>query len=146
MIYSWTVQKHQVCGYRYSQVCFHRRLFTNPVKLRLCITGSVGPLGSTNQNWWGAKLLPMAVLIYPVDCVYLWHLLRAQHHYLCPTGKENLPSALPTHPRYITPVILQGAVKNYLTNQQWILRGRVIYETLAITLFYIYSKFGAAIV
>ena len=29
----------------------------------------VGPLGSTNLNWWGAGLLPMAVLIYPLDCV-----------------------------------------------------------------------------
>ena len=39
-----------------SQVCFHRRLFANPVKLRRCITEPVWPLGSTNQNWWGAKL------------------------------------------------------------------------------------------
>ena len=51
-----------------SQVCFHRWLFYNPVKPCQCITGPVGPLGSTNQNWLGAKLLPMAVSILLADC------------------------------------------------------------------------------
>ena len=49
-----------------SQVFFHRRLFADPVKLAWCIIGPVWPLGSTNQNWLGAKLLPMAVSTYPV--------------------------------------------------------------------------------
>ena len=31
-----------------SQVCFHRQLFANPIKLRWCITGPVKPLGSNN--------------------------------------------------------------------------------------------------
>ena len=34
-----------------SQVYFHRWLFADPIKLYWCITGPVGPLGSTNQNW-----------------------------------------------------------------------------------------------
>ena len=42
-----------------SQVCFHRQLFADPVKSCWCITVPVEPLGSTNQIWWGAKLLPM---------------------------------------------------------------------------------------
>ena len=36
------------------QVCFHRWLFADPVKPSWCITGPVGPLGSTNQNRAGA--------------------------------------------------------------------------------------------
>ena len=43
------------------QVCFHGQLFADPVKPCWCITGPVGPLGSTNQNWLCARLLPMAV-------------------------------------------------------------------------------------
>ena len=71
------------------QVWFHRWLFANPVKLRWCITGPVEPLGNDNQNWWGAKLLPMSFSMYPVDCVHLCHLLRTQYHYLCPNCREN---------------------------------------------------------
>ena len=82
-----------------SQVCFHRWLFADPVKPSWCITGPVGPLGSTNQNWLGAKLLPMAVSIHPVVCVHPCRLLRAQYHCLWPNGREGLPSACPpTHP------------------------------------------------
>ena len=62
-----------------SQVCFHRRFFAKPVKPHLCIIGPVEPLGSTNQNWWGVRLLPMSVLTYTVDCVHLCHLLRTQY-------------------------------------------------------------------
>ena len=90
--------------------------FCQYCKWHLCITGLVGPLWNTNQNWWGANLLPMAVLIYPVDCVHLCHLLRAQHHCLYLNGRENLPLACPPTstmpsppltPIYTTPVILQ---------------------------------------
>ena len=93
MIHSCTVQKHQLHGYT-CQICFHRRLFTDPVKSRWYITGPVGPLGSTNQNWLGAKLLPMAVSICPVVCVHPCYLLGTQHHCLWPNGKEGLPALL----------------------------------------------------
>ena len=86
-----------------SQVCFHRQLFANPVWPCWCITGPVGPLGSTNQNWLGAKLLPMAILIYPVVCVHLCCLLRTQHHCLWPNGREGLPSAFPPAPTTLHP-------------------------------------------
>ena len=84
-----------------SQVCFHKWLFTDPVKPSWCITGPVDPLGSINQNWLGAKLLPMAVSIYPVVCVHPCRLLRAQHHYLWTDGRKDPPSACspaPTNP------------------------------------------------
>ena len=42
-------------------VCFHRWLFANPVKPHECITGPVGPLGSTNQYCCGVKLLTMFI-------------------------------------------------------------------------------------
>ena len=51
MIHSCTVQPHQLCVAMDGQVCFHEWLFAGPVKLCWCITGPVGPLGSTNQNW-----------------------------------------------------------------------------------------------
>ena len=121
MIRSCTVQKHHYMAMD-SQVCLHRWLFVDPVKPRWSITGPVGSLGSTNQNWLGFKLLPMAVLIYPVICVHSCHLLRTQHHCLCSNGREreNLSLACPPTPTmlsypfhlptslYTTPVILQG--------------------------------------
>ena len=116
------------------------------------------PLRSTNQNQWGIRLLLMAISIYPVDSVHLYHLLRAQHHCLCPNGRENPPLACPptpttpltspTHPPtplYMISMILQlGVVKNYLQNQQWIMHSKVSYETLATRLLYLYSKSGMA--
>ena len=76
------------------QVCFHRRLFADPIKPCWCIT--VGPLGSTNQSWLCARLLPVAVLIYPVVCVHSCRLLR--HHCLWPDGTEGPPRACPPTP------------------------------------------------
>ena len=105
------------------QVCFHRWLFANPVKPSWCITGPVGPLGSTNQNWLGARLLPMAVSIYPVVCVHSCRLLRAQHHSLWRNCREGPPSACPPAPTTLHLLIsaicdTTGVVKNYLKNQQ----------------------------
>ena len=97
MIYSCTIH-----GINYlaidGQVCFHRQLFADPVKPCWCITGPVGPLGSTNQNWLCTKLLPMIVLIYPVVCVHSCRLLGTQHYCLCSSGKEGPPSACPPTP------------------------------------------------
>ena len=75
MIHSCKLQKHQVHGYRYSGL-LSQTDFANPLKPRWCITRPVEPLMSTNQIWWGAKLLPMSVLTYHVECVHLCHLLR----------------------------------------------------------------------
>ena len=90
------------------QVCrgFYRWLFANPVKPCWCITGPVGPLGSTNQNWLHVRLLPMAVSIYPVICVHSCCLLGKQHHCLWPNGREGPTSACPPTPTPTTPAPL----------------------------------------
>ena len=114
---------------RYIQVYFHRWLyFCQPCKtaLNLCITGPV-PLGSTNQNWWGVRLLPISISTHPVDCVHLCHLLRTQHHCLCPNGKEDPPSScphhpiplLPTHPLIYDTCDIIGVVKNLKTSSNY---------------------------
>ena len=144
-----------------SQVCFHGQLFANPVKPSWCIIGpvqlvlpsgpTVGPLGSTNQNWLCAKLLPMVVSIYSVVCVHSCHLLGTQNYCLWSNGKEGLPLACPPTPTTPTPFPLThslisvicditGVVKNYLKNQQWTLHSRSSYETVAISPLYLYSK------
>ena len=93
-----------------------------------------GALGSTNQNWLGAKLLPMAVSVYPVVCVHPCHPLRTQHHCLWPKGREGPHSVCPSTP---TPPIhllykphswYYRGCKIDLKKQQWILHGRVSYE------------------
>ena len=78
------------------QVCFHRGLFANPVKPCWWITGPVGPLGSTNQNWLCARLLPMAISAYPVVCVHYNRLLGTWHYCLWPNGRHgcNYPAGI----------------------------------------------------
>ena len=87
-----------------SQVYFHRWLFANPVKPCWCIMGPMKPLGSTNQNWRGVKLLPMPILTYPADCVHICHLVKMQYHCLCPNGRENPPLACPPTPTTPAPL------------------------------------------
>ena len=55
------------------------------------------------RMWVCAKLLLTTTSVYPVDCTCICPLLKTQHHYLCPNGRCNLPSAShpplpPTHP------------------------------------------------
>ena len=141
MIHSCTFQKHQLHGYRYSsQVCFHRQLFANPVKLRWCITSPVGPLGSTNQNWLYARLLPMTISIYLVffyiPAAYWEHsttvcaLMARRAHLRLAHPPPPPPPLPPTHLLISNTCDITGFVKIYLKNQQWILHSRVSYETL----------------
>ena len=78
------------------QVCFHRRLFADPVKPQRCTTEPVRPLDGINKDVGGAKLLLTTTSVYPVDCTCICPLLKTQHHCLCPNGKCNPPSA--SHP------------------------------------------------
>ena len=80
------------------QVCFHRWLFAYPVKPCWCITGPVGPLGSTNLNWLCVRLLPMAVSVYLAVCVHSCRLLGIQHYCLWLNGREGPHSACPPTP------------------------------------------------
>ena len=113
---------------------------------------TVGPLESTNQNWLGAKLLPRAVLIYPVACVHSCHLLRTEHHCLWSNGKENPLLACPptsatptplTHPPPYKrhPWYYRGCKKTISkTSSEYCTAELPTYETLAISLLYLYSK------
>ena len=77
----------------------------------------------------GAKLLPMTVSAYPVDCVYVCHLLKTQHCCLCSSGRYTPPPAAhpspPTHhpphplayPLIHTTCDNTMAVKNVAQNQ-----------------------------
>ena len=76
------------------QVCFHRWLFSDLVKPGRCTTAPVESVNGINKDMCGAKLLPMIISAYPVDCVCFYHLLMTQHSCLCP-GHLRL-STLPT--------------------------------------------------
>ena len=82
------------------QVCFHRRLFADPVKPQRCTTEPVRPLDGINKDVCGAKLLLTTTSVYPVDCTCICPLLKTQHHCLCPNGRCNPLSAShpPAHP------------------------------------------------
>ena len=87
--------------------------FADPVKPHWCITELVEPLGSTNQSWCGVKLLTMSISTHPVDCVHICHLLRDGTTVgALMAGGIRLwlahPPLPPTHPLYMTRVILQG--------------------------------------
>ena len=128
MFHLCTIQKYQHVAID-GQVCFHRWLFSNPVKPRWGFTVPFGLPGSTNQNWLCARLLLMAVLIYPVVCAHSCHLLRTQHYCLWPNDREGPPFAcqptptIPTPFPHIHPLIsnthdITVVLKNYLKNQQ----------------------------
>ena len=78
------------------QVCFHRRLFANPVKPQRCTTKPVRPLDGINKDVGGAQLLLTTTFVYPVDRACICPLLKTQYHCLCPNGRCNPPSA--SHP------------------------------------------------
>ena len=49
------------------QVCLHRWLFADPVKLPKWTTGSAEPLNGINKDVSGARLLLMTFLTFPVN-------------------------------------------------------------------------------
>ena len=101
------------------QVCFHRRLFANPVKPQRCTTEPVRPLDGINKDVGGAKLLLMTTSAYRVDCACICPLLKTQHHCLCPNGRCNPPSASlpPTHPLIHAIPHITVTVKKVAQNQ-----------------------------
>ena len=46
---------------------FTDNLFSDPVESPWCIAGSVGLVSAINKDTSGTRLLPMAILTYPVD-------------------------------------------------------------------------------
>ena len=81
-------------------------------------TGPVEPVNGINKDVCDTKLYPTAVLVYPVDCDCLCHLLDTQYCCLYLNGSLNPPSAAhpplppptPSHPPtplYVPFVIFQ---------------------------------------
>ena len=50
------------------QVCFHRWLCADHVKIPRYTTEPDRPVNGINKDVSGAKLLPTTVSVYPVDC------------------------------------------------------------------------------
>ena len=85
------------------------------------------PVNGINKGVCSAKLYPMAVLAYPVDCNSLCHLLDTHHCCLCLNGSLNLPlvsysppqpPASLTHPLIRAISDITVTVKNLLEIQQ----------------------------
>ena len=121
------------------QVCFHRRLFANPVKPQRRTTEPVRPLDGINKDVNGAKILLTTTFVYPVDCevdcTCFYPLLKTQHHCLCPNGSCNPPLTF-HQPPPIYPLIhatrdITIAVKKLLKIQQCQLANRDSYKKLA---------------
>ena len=124
--------------------------FCWPCKAALVHYKACGVTGSTNQNWWGARRLLMDILIY------LWfvHIPVAYWEHsttVCGliAGRAHLQQAHPPTPITLLPpthLLISNIpdIIGVLKNQQWILHGRVGYETLAISMLYLYSKFYVA--
>ena len=92
-LHSSTVLAHQACVYINSLVCFHWRLFLKPGKPWKYTTRPVEPVNGINEGVCGAKLFPMSVVAYPVDCDCLCHLLDTHYCCLCLNSSFNPPSA-----------------------------------------------------
>ena len=64
------------------QVCFHRRLFADPVKPQRCTTElhyrDVRALDGINKDVDGAKLLLMTTSVYLVDCACICPLMKTR--------------------------------------------------------------------
>ena len=88
------------------QVCFHRRLFANPVKPQRCTTEPVRPLDGINKDVGDAKLLLTTTSVYPVDCTCICPLLKTQQHRLSPNGWCDPPSA--SHPPPPPPILIHA--------------------------------------
>ena len=112
------------------QVCFHKRLFANPVKLQRCTTEPVGPLDSINKDVGGAKLLLTTTSVYPVDCACFCPLYWRHSTTVCvlmvavtclrlPAHPNHTPTPLPpTHPFIHTTHDITVTVKKLLKIQQ----------------------------
>ena len=108
------------------QVCFYRWLYSDAVKPLGRISWPVCPLRDINKAAWGAKLILMADLAYPVSCASLGHLLIAQHCHLYLNACFSLLTAphLPPPPTLFHPLIpidlirdITAIEKHYIINQ-----------------------------
>ena len=102
-----------------SQLAFCQPYQAIKVHYRACEV----PVNDINKDVCGAKLLPITVLAYAVNCVCPCHLMEIQHCCLYLNGRYNLPLAVypphhRPHPSYPYPVFLDitVAVKKAVQN------------------------------
>ena len=131
------------------RVCFYRQLFSDAVKPQGCLSWPLWPLRGINKTAWGAKLILMAGLAYPVSCAGLLHLLMAKHCSL--SLKLNVcftppmaphPPLAPTPPPIESIRVITEVEKNHLKNQGHTNNN---YEILDIKLVFPLCRFGVAI-
>ena len=108
-------------------VCFYRRSFSDPAKLRRPTAGCMGPLRGTNKATWYVRLLPTTVSAYHVDCGCFCALLGTRCCYLSPCGWYDPP----THPPLYTLSVILQQLEKTLKTQQCQLGGRISYNTIA---------------
>ena len=87
-----------------NHVYFFRRLFSDAVKPRGCISWPVWPLRGINKTAWGATLILTADLAFIVNCASMGHLLMAEYCHLCLNVCFSLPTA--PHPPPSRPLTL----------------------------------------
>ena len=92
-------------------VCFYRQLFFDAVKPQGCISWPVWPLRGIYKTAWGAKLILMADLAFPVSCASMGHPPMAQQCPLClnvcfspPTAPYLPPPSTPPPPTQPPPI------------------------------------------
>ena len=122
------------------QVCFYRRLFSDAVKPRGCLSWPLWSLRGINKTAWGAKLILTAGLAFPVSCAGLGHLLMAKHCPLSlnvcftpPTAPHRPPHPPPTRPPPIESIRVITEVEKTTSKTRGIqIASRISYEILAI--------------
>ena len=118
----------------HSQVCFHRQLFPDPVKLHRCVTGPVEPLIRIGgmSDYCQCPSWPILWIVY-ISVVDRGHgtivcVLMARKTHL-PTSTSPVPSHPPTHPFIHDICDITGVVKSS-QKSSLILHDRVCYETV----------------
>ena len=138
------------------RVCFYRRLFSEAVKPRGCLSWPLWPLRGINKTAWDAKLILTADLAYPVSCAGLGHLLMAKHCPLClnvcftpPTAPHPPPPPTPPPSHLPTPIdsirVITEVEKTTPKTRGIQIASRISYEILAIQLVFPLCSFGVAI-
>ena len=87
-------------GFRWPNLLL-QMVFCQPCQTMKVHCRGCRPVNSIIKDVSGAKLLPMTVLAYPMNCVCFCHILMIQHCCLCPNGRYL---QLSTHIHYPPPL------------------------------------------
>jgi len=103
------------------KVCFHRRLFADPIKPCRTITDPVGPLGGFNKMACGPKLFHSMSALLAVWWGLLWPSVWSTVHTTWLPVSESIVSPSPSHPStplFVASMILQALPKTSLKISQ----------------------------